>query len=296
MKPNLILANPSAGRGRGARALAQTIEYLDSQRIRYVVIASSSLGSSLDEFRQKNHDEFERLLVVGGDGMMHHAINALHEISTVSRLPMGLVPAGTGNDFARALRLDLRNPIRNIDLYIEREPIAIDLGSVNGRRFGAICSTGFDSIVNERANAMRWPKGKRKYDLAMIQELPRFKARNYRITVDGKRHDVRAMLIAAANGSSYGGGMRVCPDANLRDGLLDVMILHPVPKLEFLRIFPKVYSGTHVTHPQVEIIRGANITIEGDAVTYADGERISPAPVTISAQPEALLTWMRDAI
>ena len=292
MRPNLIFANPTSGRGRGARVLSQTLAYLDSQQLRYNVIAASSLDASLAELKQRELSEFERCLVIGGDGMMHHAINALADLSDHRSLPIGLIPAGTGNDFARALGLDIKTPQRNIDMFLSHQAEAIDLGEVNGRRFGAVCSTGFDSIVNERANSMNWPRGKRKYDIAMLQELPRFKPRRYHLAIDGQEMDVTAMLIAVGNGSSYGGGMKVCPDADLRDGQLDVMILHPVPKPEFLRIFPKVYSGNHVDHPQVEIIRGKSISIAGDAITYADGERISPTPVTIKVLTGALQTWM----
>ena len=294
MKANLVWANPTSGRGRGSKILAETLDYLDKQRVRYHVIATSSLELALQEFREKSLSDFERLFIIGGDGLVHHALNELAPSATAD-IPMGIVPAGTGNDFARALGLDVKNPIRNIDLFLSSEPELVDLGQVNGRRFGAICSTGFDSLVNERANAMTWPRGKRKYDIAMLQELPRFKARNYQLTVDGRVLKVQAMLIAVGNGSSYGGGMQVCPDADLRDGLLDIMVLHPVSKFEFIRIFPKVYSGMHVTHPEVEIFRGRSVTIEGDAVTYADGERISPTPALISALPGALRTWMRAA-
>ena len=293
MRPNLIFANPTSGRGRGAKVLSQTLAYLDSEQLRYNVIAASSLEASLVELGRRNLSEFERCLVIGGDGMMHHAVNAIAASDEGSGLPIGLIPAGTGNDFARALGLDIKVPVRNIDLYLSQPPLPIDLGEVNGRRFGAICSTGFDSIVNERANSMGWPRGKRKYDIAMLQELPRFKPRRYQISIDGRTMEVTAMLIAVGNGSSYGGGMKVCPNADLRDGQLDVMILHPVPKREFLRIFPKVYSGAHVSHPQVEIIRGESISIIGDAITYADGERIAPTPVTINVRKGALLSWMR---
>ena len=219
---------------------------------------------------------------------MHHAINAL----STNELPVGLIPAGTGNDFARALGMNLKKPVNNIDLFLTTEPTRVDLGLVNGKRFAAICSTGFDSLVNERANSMLWPRGKRKYDIAMLQELPRFKPRRYHISVDGVNREVEAMLLAIGNGPSYGGGMKVCPDANLFDGLLDLMILHPVPKLEFIRIFPKVYSGAHSTHEKVEFIRGKEIFITGDAVTYADGERISPTPVNVSVHEGALATWV----
>lgn len=294
MTSNLVLANPTSGRGKGAKVLAQTLERLERDRIQFTVIAASSLKDSLHELAQKDLTQYQRLLVIGGDGMVHHVINALGNHPKERQLPIGIIPAGTGNDFARALGLDIRNPVRNLDQFFSSDPNRVDLGEVNGTRFGAICSTGFDSMVNERANGMSWPKGKRKYDIAMLQELPRFKPRRYSITVDGEKFEVSAMLIAVANGSSYGGGMKVCPDAKLTDGLLDVMILHPVPKFEFLRIFPKVYSGAHIHHEQVQIVRGANISIIGEAITYADGERISPTPVTVKVLKGALQTWINN--
>jgi diacylglycerol kinase (ATP) len=290
MKSNLIVANPTSGKGKGARILAGTLDYCEKFRAPFQVIAASSLEKSLAELSRKDFSLIERVFVVGGDGMVHHVINELSELLP-KKIPIGIIPAGTGNDFARALNLDIKKPIRNLDFYLSHEPSAIDLGEVNGVRFGAICSTGFDSIVNERANQMRWPAGRRKYDLAMIQELPRFKPRLYQIEIDDSMCEVRAMLIAVGNGSSYGGGMKVCPDAKITDGLLDIMILKPVPKFEFLRIFPSVYSGNHIRHPQVEILRGSRIVIRGEAVTYADGERIAPTPVEIKVLPRALLTW-----
>lgn len=292
MRANLIIANPTSGQGRGAQVLSETLEFLEFLGARYKVIATDSLTESLTELERMNLVDFERLLVIGGDGMMHHVLNTVADINGLSEIPLGLIPAGTGNDFARALGLELKRPIKNIDRFFSQNPSSVDIGLVNGRRFGAICSTGFDSLVNERANRMSWPKGKRKYDLAMVQELPRFKPRTYRVDVDGESFETQAMLIAVGNGSSYGGGMKVCPDASIYDGLLDVMILHPVPKGEFLRIFPKVYTGTHISHPQVEIIRGKMIRVVGDAITYADGERISPTPVEITVEPGALRTWV----
>jgi diacylglycerol kinase (ATP) len=168
----------------------------------------------------------------------------------------------------------------------------MDLGLVDGEWFGAILSTGFDSIVNEKANTMSWPKGPMKYNLAIAIELPRFSPRHYEITLDDRTISTEAMLIAIANGRSYGGGMLVCPDADIHDGYFDVMVLHPVSKLEFLKVFPRVFKGTHVTHPAVEIVRSKTVTIKADAVAYADGERIGRLPITAECIPGVLQTWI----
>ena len=203
-----------------------------------------------------------------------------------------MIPAGTGNDFVRTLGWSLTQ----IDIYLESilttNPRAIDLGLVDGEWFGAILSTGFDSVVNEKANSMRWPKGPMKYNVAIAIELPRFSPRHYEITLDDRVINTQAMLIAVANGRSYGGGMLVCPEADTADGYFDVMVLHPVSKIEFLKVFPRVFKGTHITHPAVEIVRSRRVQIVAQAVAYADGERIGPLPITTECIPGAMQTWI----
>jgi diacylglycerol kinase (ATP) len=131
-----------------------------------------------------------------------------------------------------------------------------------------------------------------KYNAAIAIELPRFKPRHYEISLDDRTISTEAMLIAVANGRSYGGGMLVCPNANIADGLFDVMILHPVSTIEFMKVFPRVFAGSHISHPAVEIVRSRNVTIEAKAVAYADGERIGQLPITAECISGALKTWV----
>lgn len=162
---------------------------------------------------------------------------------------------------------------------------------VDSEWFGAILSTGFDSVVNERANSMSWPKGPSKYNLAIAMELPKFSPIAYKIELDTQSLEVDAMLIAVANGKSYGGGMQVCPGASMHDGLFDVMVLHPVSKIEFIKVFPKVFKGAHIDHPQVRIYRSAKVSISSNAIAYADGERIGGLPVRAECMAGAGLSW-----
>jgi diacylglycerol kinase (ATP) len=171
-------------------------------------------------------------------------------------------------------------------------PSLVDLGLVDGEWFAAILSTGFDSIVNEKANTMSWPKGPMKYNAAIAIELPRFKPRHYEIILDDRTISTEAMLIAVSNGRSYGGGMLVCPSANICDGLFDVMVLHPVSTIEFIKVFPRVFAGTHVSHPAVEIVRSRSVRIESKAVAYADGERIGQLPISAECIQSVLKTWV----
>ena len=273
----ILFANPTSGRGKGAKVLAIIEKYLISQNLHFILISTSSLNQSLLLLKGNIQKYPEaKVIVIGGDGMVHAAIN------NIENNPIGLIPAGTGNDFARALGLALYDPISSIKRATSANIDLVDLGKVGEDYFAAICSTGFDSIVNERANGLKWPHGKMKYNIAMLLELSRFQPKSYKIVVDGKSLETQAMLIAIANGLSYGGGMKVCPAAQLQDGLLDIMILGPVSKFEFIRIFPSVFKGLHITHPAVSIFQGRSIQITADAVGYADGERIGNLQLNIS--------------
>jgi len=283
----LLAINPTSGRGKGNRVGQQVSNFLAERKIQYQVITGAN-AHKLQENLRREVNNCEGIIAVGGDGLMHMCI----QIAALSKIPLAPIPAGTGNDFVRALGWNPDKPLEPLWRALNTQSTRVDLGNVDGEFFGAIASTGFDSIVNERANVMKWPKGPAKYNVAMALELPKFNPIEYKFVIDGREHFREAMLIAAGNGTSYGGGMMVCPDADMNDGYLDLMILNPVSKREFIRIFPSVYEGKHINHPQVEIIKAKEIYLESTAVCYADGERIGPLPATISVAEAALSTWM----
>ena len=222
--------------------------------------------------------------------MAHLGINLAAE----TKATLAIIAAGTGNDIARGLGLPVHDPVRAADLVTTGLPRTIDavryVDDHGDRRwYAGVLGAGFDSLVNERANTWPWPKGQMRYNLAILRELPLFRAIPYVITVDGVRHETRAMLVVVANGPSYGGGMKVAPDASFDDGLADVVILHEISTGEFLKVFPKVFKGTHVTHPAVEIVRGRQVRLEAHGiVAYADGERFAPLPITVETVPGAV--------
>jgi diacylglycerol kinase (ATP) len=284
----LLLANPTSGGGKGAKLKDKVIAQLTLLGKEFIDISGTSYESALVNLREsKKRHQGGVVIVIGGDGMVHLAIQELAS----SNFAMLLIPAGTGNDFARSVGLSIDKPLDALDLGLREPAQRVDLGRVNDRFFAEILSTGFDSLVNERANRIHW-QSKRKYDFAMLLELPFFKPLEYQIELDSRKFVTEAMLIAVANGASYGGGMKVCPDASLTDGFFDVMILEPVSKFEFLRVFPKVFKGTHITHPRVRIERARSVNISAPAVAYADGERIGPLPIKAEIAPNSLLTWI----
>jgi diacylglycerol kinase (ATP) len=284
----LIAINPHSGNGKGADIASDVVRYLSLHDISYRSIAAASaeeLTSAL--IRELDSKIYNGVIAVGGDGLAHLVL----QVVVPRDIPFAIVPAGTGNDFVRTLGWSLDDIEPLLKRVTTTEPTPIDLGNVDSEWFGAILSTGFDSIVNERANKLRWPRGPQRYNVAIAIELPRFKASSYEITADGNTFTTDAMLIAVGNGKSYGGGMNVCPQAQINDGLFDITILQPVSTIEFIKVFPTVYSGSHISHPQVKTMRAKRVSISAQAVAYADGERIGPAPVSAECVKDAALTW-----
>jgi len=285
-----IVINPVSGSGRGAVLGREVAGYFASKKLSYCIITATSaqkLRQNLSEYLETNANDCEGVISVGGDGLAHLVL----QLVVPRKVPFTVVPAGTGNDFLRALGWQLDGLTAQLDVVTSRKPTPVDLGLVDSEWFGAILSTGFDSIVNEKANTLKWPKGPMKYNLAIAMELPKFRPLSYQIEIDGQIIGTEAMLIAIGNGNSYGGGMKVCPDADMSDGLFDVMVLRPVSKFEFLRVFPKVFTGQHIHHPKVDIYRAAKVSLNAEAVAYADGERIGGLPVRAECMAGAGLSW-----
>lgn len=286
-----VVVNPISGAGRGSLVGTKVAGFFASRKAPYQVITATSaerLRSNLEAFLDMSGDVCQGVIAVGGDGLVHLVL----QIVVPRKIAFAAIPAGTGNDFVRAQGWDLKDIDKQLDQVISRPAQEIDLGLVDSEWFGAVLSTGFDSVVNEKANTLNWPKGPMKYNLAIAMELPKFKPLSYKIELDSQTIETEAMLIAVGNGASYGGGMKVCPDAVMSDGLFDVMVLKPVSKVEFIRVFPKVFSGKHIEHPQVEIYRTRRVSLHADAVAYADGDRIGGLPVRAECIAGAGLSWL----
>ena len=237
----------------------------------------------------------DTLVVIGGDGMMHLGVNATAETG----LPLGIIAAGTGNDSARTLGMPIgdaaagaRAILESLDSTRKVDAIRAEAATGDFWTFGSV-SAGFDSIVNARANGWRWPHGSSKYQLALLRELPIFKPIQFKATIDGQVREIEAMLCSVANGPAYGGGMLIAPEASVDDGYADLFIVHKISRLELIKVFPKVYTGAHVSHPAVEIVRAKVVSLEANVPTSADGELTGRAPVKATLVPGALTVIAR---
>ena len=284
-----LVINPVSGQGKGASVGSYVAGYLNKKSVPFTIVTGNSalaLSNHLDIFLKAN-PQCLGVIAVGGDGLLHIVLQKV----IPAQVPITLIPAGTGNDFVRSLGWDLSDVDVQLDFVLSHPPQKMDAGLVDGEWFGSVLSTGFDAVVNERANKLKWPKGPMKYNVSIVLELPRFKPKMYDIHLDDRTISTQAMLIAVGNGRSYGGGMLVCPEADMCDGYFDVMILHPVSKIEFIKVFPSVFIGAHVNHPAVEIVRSKKVRIDSKAVAYSDGERIGQLPVNAECIPGVMLGW-----
>lgn len=288
-----VLTNPAAGKRRHRKLVPQVLERLVATGREVNLLRATSAREATAACRAAVAAGASALVVVGGDGTLHAVVQAV----AGTGVPLAVVPAGTGNDFAAALGAPASPlPVADAVAAALRSGATrrLDLARVTGadgtqRWYGAVLGAGFDAIVNERANRLRWPRGDRRYDLAIFLELVRLRARRYRITLDGDSFEVDAVLVAVGNTESYGGGIRICPGADPTDGLLDVVVGRRMGRFTLARLRPRAYRGTHVQHRLVDSYRARTVELATDRlVGYADGERCLPLPVTITCVPGAL--------
>jgi diacylglycerol kinase (ATP) len=287
-----LVANPTAGKGRGSVATHELTGLLRSGGHDIIDLSAHSAGAALNRARAAvAAAAVDVIAVVGGDGMAHLGVNAC----AGSGIPLAIVPVGTGNDIADSIGLAVGDLRAAADALAALRTRPLDAGFIETPApvarpwFGGTLYAGFDALVNDRANRWRWPPGQARYTLATLRELPVFRPIPYTVTVDDERIDTEAMLVVVANVPSYGGGMQVTPKARPDDGLFDVLVLHRIPRAEFLRVFPTVFSGGHVGHPAVEIRRGSRVRLEAHGIpVFADGEPFTALPVEARVVPHAL--------
>ena len=283
-----LLTNPTAGKGRGGKARGAVLERLRGAGLSVRDLSGQDADEALDLARAAVADGVDSLVVLGGDGMVHLGVQAVAGTGT----PLGIIPAGTGNDVARYFDLPRKDPVAAADRVIAGATRQVDLARAGTKYFATVLCAGFDAMVNERANRMTWPKGQMRYNLATLSELRVFRPLPYTLELDGKQLKLDAMMVSVGNGPSFGGGLRITEGALLDDGMLDVVIIKPMTRTSLVRTYPKLFKGTHVTHPQYEhhLVRTVTIAAPG-ITTYADGERFGDLPLTVECAPGALIVY-----
>ncbi|GAB2841647.1 diacylglycerol kinase [Microbacterium insulae] len=294
-----LLANPAARSGARTGAAMRAAERLRTHGVQTAIVSGGSALESSELLRAAIDAGVDAVAVAGGDGTVRLAIQHL----AGTGIPLGIIPTGTGNDFAAALGL------RELDVETAADAIAagttldVDLARVlrddgTAEHFATVLASGFDSRVNDRANAMTWPRGGSRYTIAILREFVTLAGMPYVVefeSADGARERVESDLVMAtvANGRTYGGGIPISPDADPTDGLLDLVLVRPAGRARLLRLLPRVYRGTHGTVPEVAMHRVRSVRIVSPGVTgYADGDPIGALPLTVDVAPRALRVFI----
>lgn len=283
-----VLVSPAAGRGLARRPATEILDALRDGGLSPRLLPATTGPQAEKQAAEAVAAGTGAVVVVGGDGAMHAALQAVAGTTT----PLAVVPAGTGNDLALALGIprEPRSALRAAaeDLVAGRIR-TVDAGRTAGRWWATVLCCGFDSAVSDRANRLRWPRGRRRYDVAVLAELARLRPRECTLVLDGEERTLPVTMVAVGNTAWYGGGLKVCPGSDPADGVFDVTVVGPTTRLALMRTKPLLATGAHVDHPSVQVFRAARVELASPGVTaYADGEPVSPLPAVAECVPGAL--------
>jgi diacylglycerol kinase (ATP) len=283
-----VLVSPAAGRGRAGALAVDVLTAFREAGLDPEVLPATTGADGERQVGEAIAAGAGAVVAVGGDGTVHAALQAVAGTST----PLAVVPAGTGNDLVRALGIPAD---AGAAARAAAEDLAagtcrtVDAGRSGERWWATVLCCGFDSAVSDRANRLRWPKGRRRYDVAVLAELMRLRPRELTLVLDGEAQTLPVTMVAVGNTPWYGGGMKVCPGADPADGLFDVTVVGATSRLELMRTKPRLSAGTHIGHAAVSVHRAARVELSCAGVTaYADGEPVASLPVVAESVPGAL--------
>ncbi|MCE2484273.1 MAG: diacylglycerol kinase family lipid kinase [Desulfurellaceae bacterium] len=287
-----LIVNPSSGRGRGRAVAKQAAQLLAGHGVTHEVCYSVSPHEPTRLARQALVDGAAAVVGIGGDGLVSQVAAEL----VGTRTPLGIIPAGRGNDFARGLGIPLDIPTACATLAAGRQR-RIDVGQANGRYFFSMAVMGLAAEINRRANALTRLRTNGVYTLLTLATVFRSQPQFFSLEYEGGRRRCYSWLIAVGNTWSSGRGMALVPAARPDDGQLDACVVNGVGRLELLSVFPRVFKGRHVYHTGVETLCGRAMTIHADQPgdIYADGERIGPLPARLETIPQALSVFVPAA-
>lgn len=288
--PLTLLVNPSSAGGRSLKLLPRIEAALDARRAVFRVEKTRSLEHGV-ELALAAAELGEVPVVVSGDGLL----GAVGGAMAGSDAPLGLIPTGRGNDLARALGIPTE-PEAAVDAILDGHSRRIDVGEANGKRFLGIASVGFDSECNRLANETHWLRGNLVYAYSVPRTLLGWRSARFTIAAGGERKRLTGYFVAVANNSVYGGGMWIAPEAEIDDGLFDVVAIAEVGKLRFLRGMGDVRKGTHIGKDEVSVFRAPRLELDASRPfpVYADGDHLTDLPVSLRVLPRCLSILVPD--
>lgn len=285
----IAVVNPTAGKGKCQRLWPQIAAYLEELGLEIQVEFTQGTGDAIRLARRAASEGASAVLAVGGDGTLNEVVNGLVGQPQTS---LGIIPAGSGNDFVRSLGLKPSDWQAACQIIARGKTKNVDLGQVNGRYFINVAGVGFDATVVNCANT--WGKAHFSssfaYVAAVLKTLGEFKPSHIKLQLDDQEVETLSWLVVVASGQYFGGGMWIAPQADIQDGLFDVCVLGDVSKFTFLRSFPSIFSGKHLSHPAIKFYRARRVRVVADRPMLAqtDGEVIGQTPISFQVHPAGL--------
>ena len=294
-----VIVNPAAGAGKTGKAWPVIREVFSRQGLKFEHAVTEGPGHAMQLVAEAVGKGHETVVSVGGDGTIHEIVNGLHRAGAREKVLVGLVSTGTGSDYIRTVGTP-RNYRDACARLMEPRTRCVDLGVVdygtNGSRgqriFVNFAGLGFDAeIVRRTKQQFKTLGGLPSYLLGAITTLATFRNKDIVLKIDGEATQHRVCTVIMNNGRYGGGGMNTAPNAELDDGLFDVLIVGDISKTDFIYSLPRLYRGTHLTHKKILLNRAREIEItsrNGHLPLQADGELLGEAPATFNILPKAL--------
>lgn len=280
MRNALIVINPVSGNGESLKLKEKILEYFDEAKISYDIIVTNYIGEAEKIAGEIDESKYSELIIVGGDGTIVETVNGI----VGKNINLGIIPAGTGNDFARAINSDMKFD-EVMKAIIKGKTISADIGTVNDKFFLNVTGFGIDSyILQNLVKIKKIFKGSFSYTVSTFYTLSSYKNKHVKITIDNKKFERDIMLVSICNGKYFGGGMKISPDSKVNDGEFELFIVNKMSKLKFMIVFWKVFKGTHLSVNEVEIFKGKSFTIESDVdiPVNVDGNLYGNTPLKVS--------------
>lgn len=279
------IVNPAAGRKRVREWTAAIRSFTESMNFAYEIFITGCPKDGVEKGKVAIRNNCDIVVAVGGDGTVSEVVSAIKD----SNVALGVLPVGTGNDFARSLGIPL-DVEKALSCLFSGQRKTIDLGMVNDAYFINVASVGFDAqVVMEAQNIKGSIGGPPAYILAIFKALMNYRPFNIEIELDEGIERREAVLVAVANGAFYGGGMNIAPLADMNDGLLDVCLVNSLPRSKILRLFPLLFSGKHLLRPEVEYFKVKRMVVRcREGYINSDGEILGKCPASFQIMPNAV--------
>ncbi len=298
----LIIYNPHAGNGRAKKLQPSICDYLSEKQVEYDMVVTQSIGHAIQIVASCPLENYDGIIASGGDGTLYEVLNGYLNnpynilISTGNKhkkIPIGLIPNGTGNAFMKELGLQKSDWKKAIDIILQQHTQTLDVGSFeteNSKRyFINAVGMGFVSQVAQAAIPVKW-MGNIAYTFATLFKLIKLKPQRYELVIDGEKIVKSGVFVEVANSQYTGTNFLIAPKANLQDGLLDIVILNKISRLRLLRLFTSIYDGSHIQYPEVEYIQAKEVSVieERPSKLIPDGEIVGKTPVSFKCLPNSL--------